>query len=188
MRMCKIFFKNCRRKISIFKIINHFRCDPLKNYVNDRRFHSVHSIHNKVLIDKATQEDIVQMGAIPITKVAPFIELNDKDDWKLPLAWEVNDSLDRDDCIEDAHNLIELYLKVAGKIKEAPQVVRDTLSEIYQQVRPIENGECYPSRTLVHRKLKFVLDRLRAMTLGQFELTVFILSEVRKYLLTFRQN
>ena len=95
-----MFYQNflddkCRRNISLFKIINHFRCDPLQNYVNERRFDSQHSIQSKAPIDQAIQTDIVQIGDIPITKVDPFIKLNDKDDWKLPLAWEVSDSLDK---------------------------------------------------------------------------------------------
>ena len=72
------------------------------------------------------------MGVIPITSVTPFVGLNEKENWKLPLAWEVSDSLDKEDWVEDAYNLIELYLRVAGKIKEALHVVRAALSEIYQ--------------------------------------------------------
>ena len=61
----------------------------------------------------AIQDDVVEMGTVPITKNAPFLELSENDDWRLPLSWEASDSLDREDCIEDAYRLIELYLTVA---------------------------------------------------------------------------
>ena len=96
-----------------YKIINHFRCELVPNPISDRRSYDVYSTGLQAPIKGAIQDDVVEMGTVPITKNAPFLELSENDDWRLPLSWEASDSLDREDCIEDAYRLIELYLTVA---------------------------------------------------------------------------
>ena len=110
-----------------------------------------------------------------------------KEDWILPLFWDLNEDYDEAIIREDVFRLLRIYSKIANRTGGSIQEMREMKGRIAEAMDPKEIGLATADRELVHDALKIVFFGIRDLTNGKPEQVAYarqLLAAYKNYLIT----